>query len=113
MESSLYGLCAQVPKDPAFMILHPTSYAEARERAISWLRNEPLYQLHVTVFKGYSSDGVVIKDPEEAFPLDAPAEHIRVVLKTNWYEDIGRLYRNFYLFPEKSYIWENLLAEAQ
>ncbi len=103
-----YGICVQVSKEPAFILVFPTSYAEARERAIQFLSNQPLYQLQTTVHMGYESHGTVVTEAADAFPAEPPTDHIKVVLRTNWYEDVGRLYRNVFLFSTKSYIWENL-----
>ncbi len=108
MESSLYGICVQLPNEPAFIVLFPTSYAEARERAIQYLSNQPLYQLQTTVHNGYETHGRVIIDIADAFSAEPPSDHIKVVLRTNWYEDVGRLYRHVFLFSTKSHTWENL-----
>lgn len=103
-----YGICVQLPKEPAFIILFPTSYAEARERAIHYLSKEPIYQLQMTVHNGYETHGTVVTEAADALPTEPPADHIRVTLTTNWYEDVGRIYRNVFLFSTKSNVWENL-----
>ncbi len=72
------------------------------------MSNQPLYQLQTTVHNGYETHGRVIIDNADAFSAEPPSDHIKVVLRTNWYEDVGRLYRHVFLFSTKSHTWENL-----